>query len=89
MLTGAVIGTADLDDTESLESAVRGTDVMFLVTHYWEHMDKEKETQQVCYGYNTGVRTLPCTRKCDLLVHYCKHLDMTACFLPSTSEPDV
>ena len=47
LFSGAVIGTADLDDKSSLECAVRSADVMFLVTHYWEHMDQRKEIQQV------------------------------------------
>ncbi|XP_041360483.1 nmrA-like family domain-containing protein 1 [Gigantopelta aegis] len=53
---GAVIATADLDDTKSLEVAVHGVDVMFLVTHYWEHMDQSKETQQGKNAVNVAVK---------------------------------
>ncbi|KAK7091790.1 nmrA-like family domain-containing protein 1 [Littorina saxatilis] len=43
---GAIIVTADLNDPRSVNRAVGGAHAVFLVTHYWEHMDKDKEIQQ-------------------------------------------
>lgn len=40
---GAVIMTANQNDSASLEKALDGADAMFLTTHYWEEQNKEKE----------------------------------------------
>ncbi|KAL5013150.1 hypothetical protein ScPMuIL_007420 [Solemya velum] len=40
---GAVIVTANFDDTRSLERALEGAHGVFLTTHFWEDQNKEKE----------------------------------------------
>ena len=39
--------TADLNDPRSLTRAIGGAHAVFLVTHYWEHLNKDKEITQV------------------------------------------
>ena len=48
--SGAIIVTADLNDPRSLTRAVGGAHAVFLVTHYWEHLNKEKEITQVSHS---------------------------------------
>ncbi|KAK6167351.1 hypothetical protein SNE40_021402 [Patella caerulea] len=43
---GVIIATADLNDSRSLERALNGTSCVFLSTHYWEHLNKDKEIHQ-------------------------------------------
>ncbi|XP_025090113.1 nmrA-like family domain-containing protein 1 [Pomacea canaliculata] len=43
---GAIIVTADLNDPHSLERVMSGAHAVFLTTHYWEHMNTDKETRQ-------------------------------------------
>ncbi|KAL8572473.1 hypothetical protein ACOMHN_005619 [Nucella lapillus] len=43
---GAIIVTADLNDPRSLTRALEGAHAVFLITHYWEHLNKEKEITQ-------------------------------------------
>ena len=43
---GCEVVKADMDDKASCELAVKGADVVFLVTNYWEIFDEKKEEQQ-------------------------------------------
>ena len=43
---GAEVVQASMDETESLSSAVAGSHGVFIVTNFWEHMDKEREIRQ-------------------------------------------
>lgn len=43
---GVEVVKADLDDVESLKSALKGSYGAFAVTNFWESMDGNKETQQ-------------------------------------------
>ena len=43
---GVEMMKADLDDPSSVEAAVKGSYGVFLVTNYWEYMDKEREIRQ-------------------------------------------
>ncbi|XP_043916542.1 nmrA-like family domain-containing protein 1 [Protopterus annectens] len=43
---GAELVRADLDDDKSLRTALKDVYGVFLVTDYWEHMDKEREVMQ-------------------------------------------
>ncbi|KAL8575973.1 hypothetical protein ACOMHN_051991 [Nucella lapillus] len=43
---GAIIVTADMNDPHSVKRALEGAHAVFLTTHYWEHMNKEKEITQ-------------------------------------------
>ncbi|XP_048454676.1 nmrA-like family domain-containing protein 1 [Rhincodon typus] len=44
---GAEIVKADLDNEKSLLEALKDVYGVFLVTDYWEYMDKDREVQQV------------------------------------------
>ena len=39
---------ADLDKKETLGAAVKDAQGAFVVTNFWAHMDKERDTKQVC-----------------------------------------
>nr|KAG5691360.1 hypothetical protein BaRGS_033409 [Batillaria attramentaria] len=56
---GAIIVTADLNDPRSLKRAMEGAHAVFLTTHYWEHMNHDKEVAQgknaVDAAVNAGV----------------------------------
>ncbi|KAM5152034.1 nmrA-like family domain-containing protein 1 [Mantella aurantiaca] len=43
---GAEVVAADLDDETSVRGVLRGTHGAFVVTNFWEHMDKAKEVKQ-------------------------------------------
>ncbi|XP_076437609.1 nmrA-like family domain-containing protein 1 [Babylonia areolata] len=43
---GAIIVTADLNDPRSLTRVLEGAHAVFLITHFWEHMNKDKEITQ-------------------------------------------
>ena len=43
---GAELAKGDLDDAASIDQAVEGAYGVFLVTNYWEFMDKEREIKQ-------------------------------------------
>jgi uncharacterized protein YbjT (DUF2867 family) len=43
---GAEVVTADLDDSESIERAMRGAAGAFCVTNFWDHCSPEKELRQ-------------------------------------------
>ncbi|XP_068102561.1 nmrA-like family domain-containing protein 1 [Hyperolius riggenbachi] len=43
---GAEVVAADLDDEKSLEAALRGAYGTFVVTNYWEYLDKDIEVAQ-------------------------------------------
>jgi uncharacterized protein YbjT (DUF2867 family) len=43
---GAEIAKGDLDDVASIDDVVKGVYGVFLVTNYWEYMDKEREITQ-------------------------------------------
>ncbi|KAK7475908.1 hypothetical protein BaRGS_00032876 [Batillaria attramentaria] len=51
--------TADLNDPRSLKRAMEGAHAVFLTTHYWEHMNHDKEVAQgknaVDAAVNAGV----------------------------------
>ena len=57
---GAEMVQADLDDVESLTTALSGCHGAFCVTNFWEHFSPEKETQQAANlaqaAKNAGVR---------------------------------
>ncbi|XP_073492329.1 nmrA-like family domain-containing protein 1 [Aquarana catesbeiana] len=43
---GAEVVCADLDDETSVKAALKGAYGAFVVTNFWEHMDKDKEIKQ-------------------------------------------
>ncbi|XP_018423530.1 PREDICTED: nmrA-like family domain-containing protein 1 [Nanorana parkeri] len=43
---GVEVVAADLNDEESVKAALKGTYGVFVVTNFWEHMDKNKEVEQ-------------------------------------------
>ncbi|KAI8518438.1 NmrA-like domain-containing protein 1 [Branchiostoma belcheri] len=43
---GAEVVVASLDDPSTLEPALQGAHGVFVVTNFWEHMDKERELKQ-------------------------------------------
>ncbi|XP_040212207.1 nmrA-like family domain-containing protein 1 [Rana temporaria] len=43
---GAEVVSADLDNETSVKAALKGTYGAFVVTNFWEHMDKDKEVKQ-------------------------------------------
>ena len=43
---GAEIAVADLDDPQSVQSAMRGAHGVYCVTNFWEHFSPEKELKQ-------------------------------------------
>lgn len=45
--SGAEVVTADIDDPQSLEKALKGSWGAFFVTFFWEHFSAEKEQQEV------------------------------------------
>ncbi|CAI9533665.1 unnamed protein product [Staurois parvus] len=49
---GAEVVAADLDDETSVKAALKRTDGAFVVTNFWEHMDKDKEVKQVTNNAN-------------------------------------
>lgn len=44
---GAEVVTADIDNPESIESALKGAYGAFFVTFFWDHFSPEKESEQV------------------------------------------
>ncbi|XP_072273452.1 nmrA-like family domain-containing protein 1 [Pyxicephalus adspersus] len=44
--SGAEVVAADLDDEKSLKTALKGAYGAFVVTNFWEHLDKDKEIKQ-------------------------------------------
>ena len=49
---------ADIDDKASLVKVLAGAYGCFGVTNFWEHMNKEKETQQVRRYSEQGILIL-------------------------------
>ena len=43
---GAEVAVADLDDPQSVQSAMRGAHGVYCVTNFWEHFSPEKELKQ-------------------------------------------
>ena len=43
---GCEVVEANLDDAESIRNAIKGTYGVFLVTNYWQDLDKQKEIDQ-------------------------------------------